>query len=77
MPDISAVQYTPSGSIPTPYIIWGNKKAILVAGNFSDKEVRSTVTIPAEKIGIMPITKCFDLWNGRPIPIASNTLSRV
>lgn len=66
VPNIVALKYTSSKDVPVPYIMWNNEKAILVAGNNSDKDTRIKVTIPFGEIGMNNIrrVKISDLWNG-------------
>ena len=66
-PNIAAVEYKSSEPVPVPYILWNDKKAILVAGNnHTDKNVELTVTIPFEKAGMSRASRIriTDLWNG-------------
>jgi len=68
-PNIASVEYKSFESlpVPVPYIMWNNKKAILVAGNYhTDKDIELTVTIPFEKIGMSRASRVriTDLWNG-------------
>jgi len=66
-PNIAAVEYRSSDSVPVPYILWNDKKAILVAGNYhTDKDVELTVMLPFEKTGIPRTSRIriTDLWNG-------------
>jgi len=66
-PNIAAVEYKSSDSVPVPYILWNDKKAILVAGNYhTDKDVEITVTLPLAKTGISRASRIriTDLWNG-------------
>jgi len=65
-PNMAAVAYKSSEPVPVPYILWNDKKAILVAGNnHTDKEVELTVTIPFEKTGMLRTSRIriTDLWN--------------
>jgi glycosidase len=75
MPNISALEYTSSAKIPVPYIIWCDKKAIIIAGNNTDKDIQCTVTVPVDKISLKKITKCNDLWNGGSLKLNSNSIS--
>jgi len=66
-PNIAAVEYQSSDSVPVPYILWNDKKAILIAGNnHADKDVELTVTLPLEKTGMSHASRILitDLWNG-------------
>ena len=65
-PNVESVFYKSTSTIPVPYILWNDKKAILIAGNNSDKDVKLTVTLPLEKIGMKGASRIrlTDLWNG-------------
>lgn len=65
-PNIERVSYKSASTIPVPYILWNDKKAILIAGNNTDKDVKLTVTLPLEKIGMAGVSRIrlTDLWNG-------------
>jgi hypothetical protein len=65
-PTIASVEYKSSDAVPVPYIVWNDKKAILVAGNNLEKDVKLTVTLPVEKIGMSGASRIriTDLWNG-------------
>ena len=65
-PNIVPVDYKSSATVPAPYILWNNKKAILVAGNNLSKDVKLTATLPLNKIGMGGAArlKITDLWNG-------------
>ena len=65
-PNIEAVAYKSSDPVPVPYILWNDRKIILVAGNNLDKDVKLTVTLPVEKTGISGASQILvtDLWNG-------------
>ena len=76
-PKILELEYKADQTIPVPYIIWNGKKAFVVAGNNTDKDVQCTVTIPVEKIGLAKIKSCTDLWNNKTLPVKSNTISFV
>lgn len=65
-PNIEALEYKSSDPIPVPYIIWNDRKAILVAGNNLNRDVKLTVTLPLERIGMSDASRIriTDLWNG-------------
>ena len=65
-PNMIAVEYKSSDAIPVPYILWNDKKAILVAGNNLNKDIKITVTLPMDKIGMSGASqiRITDLWNG-------------
>lgn len=65
-PNIEKVSYKSASTVPTPYILWNNHKAILIAGNNLNKDVRLTVRLPLDKIGMGGVTqiRLTDLWNG-------------
>ena len=76
--NIMAVEYTSSDPAPVPYILWNDKKAILIAGNNLNKDIKLTVTLPIEKTGISGASRIriTDLWNGgEEIRNVSNTIS--
>lgn len=65
-PRIEKVSYKSASVVPVPYLLWNDQKAILVAGNNLDKDVKLTVTLPLEKIGMSGVSqiRITDLWNG-------------
>lgn len=65
-PRIEKVAYQSSSVVPAPYILWNNRKAILIAGNNLEKNVKLTVTLPLDKIGMSEASqiRITDLWNG-------------
>ena len=65
-PNIAAVAYRSSETVPAPYILWNNDKAILVAGNNQSKNVKLTVDISLSQIGMETASRVriTDLWNG-------------
>ena len=65
-PPIVPVEYSSSENIPVPYILWNKQKAILVAGNNLDKDVKLTAKLPLDKINMAEASqiKITDLWNG-------------
>lgn len=67
-PRIDKVQYKSSSPVPVPYILWNDRKAILVAGNNTDRNVKLTVTLPLGKTGMATAgasqVRITDLWNG-------------
>jgi hypothetical protein len=75
-PNITAVEYKSADPIPVPYIVWNDKKAILVAGNNLNKDVKLTVMLSLEKIGMSGASRIriTDLWNeGEEIKNISST----
>lgn len=65
-PRIEKVSYKSASVVPVPYLLWNDQKAILVAGNNLDKDVKLTVTLPLDKIGMSGVSqiRITDLWNG-------------
>lgn len=65
-PRIEKVSFKSTSAIPAPYMLWNDQKAILVAGNNLDKDVKLTVALPLDKIGMSGISqiRITDLWNG-------------
>lgn len=65
-PRIEKVSYKSASVVPVPYLLWNDQKAILVAGNNLDKDVKLTVTLPLDKIGMAGVSqiRITDLWNG-------------
>ena len=61
-----ALEYTSAETVPVPYALWNDKKAIIVAGNNLSKDIKMTVTLPLEKIGLSGASRIriTDLWNG-------------
>ena len=66
VPNITGLKYKSRYTIPVPYIMWNNNKAIIVAGNNTDKDVNMSVTIPTDITGMENIRNFVitDLWNG-------------
>jgi len=65
-PNVAKVSYRSSANVPVPYVLWNDRKAILVAGNNQDKDVKMTVTLPLGKTGLSGVSqvRVTDLWNG-------------
>ena len=65
-PDIDSLSFSSRTKLPTPYIMWNEKKAIIVAGNNTNKDVNISVKVPLDKIGMGNVGKIIvtDLWNG-------------
>jgi glycosidase len=66
LPAIDSLVFSASAKVPVPYILWGDKSALIIAGNPTDKDVKITVNIPLNKIGMQDAKKVIitDLWNG-------------
>lgn len=77
MPKIERVSYKAAVSVPVPYILWNDRKAILIAGNNTDKNVKITTTLPLEKTGMASASKIriTDLWNGGSKVVSAKYLS--
>lgn len=65
-PNVEKVSYKSSATIPDPYILWNDQKAILIAGNNLDKDVKLTAVLPLDKTGMAGVSevRITDLWNG-------------
>lgn len=84
-PAIEKVPYQSDAAVPAPYILWNDQKAILIAGNASDRQVKLTVTLPLDKIGMAGVSqlRVTDLWRGgvklievKNLPAFSFTIQR-
>ena len=76
-PPIVPVEYNSSANVPVPYVMWNGPKAILVAGNNLNKDVKLTAKLPLEKIGMAGASqiKITDLWNGGERVISAKNAS--
>lgn len=65
-PKITSLPYKATSTVPVPYVLWNEHKAILVAGNNQNKDVKLTVTLPVEQTGMSGASKLriTDLWQG-------------
>jgi hypothetical protein len=82
-PPLKSVQLQATGidsdSIPVPYMLYGDTKAIVVCGNTTDKTVKGVLNIslagtPLEKATKLTVT---DLWNsGKPKRIKADDLQK-
>ena len=73
-PKIDSLAFSSKAKLPVPYIMWNDKKAIIVAGNNTNKDVTVSVKIPWDKIGMKNQDKIVvtDLWNGGKKEVSSN-----
>lgn len=64
--DIASVPCRSDVEVPVPYVLWGEGRAILVAGNRSDRDARVTAELPLKTAGLGGAAKIrvTDLWNG-------------
>lgn len=65
-PKIQEVSYKSASTVPVPYILWNDRKAVLIAGNNLSKDVKLTVALPLGNIGMSNASRIriCDLWNG-------------
>ncbi len=66
VPNILALEYKADAELPVPYIIWNEKKAVIIIGNNTDNDVEVQIKIPFKKIGMESLdsVRISDLWNG-------------
>jgi len=66
VPDIEQVPFTAKAAIPAPYMLWDDKKAIVVTGNDTAADLNVTLRIPLEKTNLSGARRIrvTDLWNG-------------
>jgi len=79
MPDMISLEFQSEIKIPTPYLVWNNKKIIIIAGNNTDRDVACTVHIPLEKSGLEPgkTYKVHDLWNEKTMDVKGSELANL
>lgn len=65
IPDIFALEFSATETLPSPYAIQNDRKIIIIAGNFSDQPVECSLKIPLQKANLLPdkVYKVYDLWN--------------
>ena len=74
---IDSLSFSSKTKLPVPFIMWNDNKAIIVAGNNTDKDVNVSVKVPLDKIGMGNTGKIIitDLWNGGKRELNANDLS--
>ena len=77
IPKIDSLKFSSKTKLPIPYIMWNDNKAIIVAGNNTNKDVNISVDIPLDKIGMGKASKIIvtDLWNGGKKEVSSSELN--
>jgi glycosidase len=71
MPNIMALEYESDSIIPVPYVVWNEKKIVIIAGNNTDSTVACVVKIPLDKFSLNG-NKTYvvhDLWNEKTLQI--------
>jgi len=71
--NIRPLKYTSDCSLPVPYIIWNEKRAIIIAGNNTDKDVILQISVPEEfnDHKSEPVT---DIWNNKKLRIINGQI---
>jgi hypothetical protein len=76
LPDISEAGYECIDNIPVPYTIQNKKKILIIAGNNQDKDVKITLKLELNKLGLQPSNTytLIDLWNDKKYKISGKDL---
>jgi len=71
--NIRPLKYVSDCSLPVPYIIWNEKKAIIIAGNNTDRDVTLQISVPDEFQG-HKFESLTDIWNNKKLRIINGQI---
>jgi hypothetical protein len=77
MPNIMTLDSKSDLPVPKPFMIWNDKKVLLIAGNNTDKDLDISIQIPIKDIGL-DLNKTYtvrDIWNNKNQKIKASELT--